>query len=98
MRRSWLGRAVRSPGIDEYVPEYGSSRRKKVDVKVITAVPTASKRRKWLVLSLKAMAERVEKKKALSPKAARGNAVAEPRWDGKLEAAMSILSVARGIS
>lgn len=82
VRRNWLERA-RGPacwsGSEEYVLEYGSNRRKNVEKNVSTDVPTASSRRKWLVSSLNAIAASVEKKNALNPKAARGNAVAEPR-------------------
>ena len=38
--------------------------------------------------SLKAKDDTVDQKKALNPKAARGNAVAVPRWSGKLDAAV----------
>jgi hypothetical protein len=51
-------------------------------------VPSASNRRNRPVSSLKAMVETVDQKNALNPKAARGNAVAVPRWSGKLDAAV----------
>jgi hypothetical protein len=43
-------------------------------------VPLARSMRKPLVSPGKKMAPTVEKKKALRPKAASGNAVADPRW------------------
>lgn len=51
-------------------------------------VPIASKRRNRPVSSLKMIADMVDQKKALRPKAARGNAVAVPRCVGKFDAAV----------
>lgn len=57
-------------------------------------VPSASNRRNRPVSSLKAKDDTVDQKKALNPKAARGNAVAVPRWSGKLDAAVGeVLSI-----
>jgi len=40
------------------------------------------------------MVETVDQKNALNPKAAKGNAVAVPRWSGKLDAAVvQVLSI-----
>ena len=63
----------------EYAGWCGITRRKKEDMNVMPKVPTASIRRKLDVLSGNATVEMDEKKKALSPKAERGNAVAVPR-------------------
>lgn len=65
-------------------------------------VPTASKNRKPDVLSGKAIDDKEEKKKALSPNPERGNAVAVPRWSGQLMAAehlsWQLISSTRGFS
>lgn len=61
---------------------------KKDDTRIIADVPTESTSRKPPVSSWKATADIVEKKKALSPKAASGKAVAEPRCLGKFDAAV----------
>lgn len=66
----------------------GITRRKKNPTKHMVNVPTARSRRKWPVSSSKANEDTVAKKKALSPKAARGKAVALPRWLGQFKAAM----------
>lgn len=58
-----------------------------MEMKAMPDVPAASKRRKSAVLSGNAKEEIIEKKKALSPKADRGNAVAVPRWFGQFRAA-----------
>lgn len=50
-------------------------------------MPSAKSRRKRPVSSLKAKVDTLDQNKALSPKAASGNAVAVPRWSGKLVAA-----------
>lgn len=65
----------------------GMTRRKKNPTKHMAKVPTARRRRKWPVSSSKANEDMVAKKKALSPKAARGKAVALPRWLGQFKAA-----------
>lgn len=52
---------------------------KKEETKISDDVPTARTNRKREVSSGKARAAIVEKKNALNPKAAKGNAVAEPR-------------------
>lgn len=49
------------------------------ETRTIIEVPSARRRRKRPVSSLKARLDTVDQKKALSPKAARGNAVAVPR-------------------
>ena len=54
--------------------------RKKKAAKVKPKVPQDSSSKKALGSPGKRMAPREEKKKALRPKAARGNAVAVPRW------------------
>jgi hypothetical protein len=51
-------------------------------------VPTASKRRKRPTSPWNRIADVVDQKKALRPKAARGNAVAVPRCSGKFVAAV----------
>jgi hypothetical protein len=53
-------------------------------------VPRASKRRNRPVSLWNKIADAVDQKKALSPKAARGKAVAVPRFSGKFVAAMPI--------
>lgn len=65
----------------------GMTRRKKNPTKHMANVPTARRRRKWPVSSSKANEDMVAKKNALSPKAARGKAVALPRWLGQFKAA-----------
>jgi hypothetical protein len=59
---------------------------KKKPMKVMEEVPTASNNKKSLGLPGKRREPREEKKKALRPKAARGNAVAVPRWLGQFRA------------
>ena len=59
-----------------------------MDTRFRADVPIASSRRKSPVSSLNRIDERVDQKKALKPKAARGNAVAVPRWSGKFDAAI----------
>lgn len=53
----------------------------------MTLVAIARTKRKSLVFPGKSHEERHEKKKALRPKAAKGKAVAVPRWLGKFRAA-----------
>jgi hypothetical protein len=65
-------------GIEEYAG-CGRTRRKKKETKVMPNVPAASKSRKSPVLPLKTNWAKTEKKKALRPNAASGNAVAVPR-------------------
>lgn len=65
----------------------GTTWRKRYDTKTIVLVAMARTRRKSLVFPGKSHEERHEKKKALRPKAARGMAVAVPRWLGKFRAA-----------
>ena len=60
--------------------------RKKKDRAGMMTVPVARRRRKCEVSWGRASAM-VAKKNALRPNAARGNAVAVPRWSGKLRAA-----------
>lgn len=55
-------------------------------MKISPEVPTDSSMRKALVSPSKKTAPSVEKKKALRPKAAMGNAVAVPRWCGQFSA------------
>lgn len=55
-------------------------------------MPLASNNRKCEVSCGRAKAT-VEKKKALSPKAAKGKAVAVPRWSGKFSAAALMAAV-----
>jgi hypothetical protein len=64
---------------EEYDAEVGTMRIKINETRIIAAVPRDSSRRNWPISSLKARLDNVEKKKALRPKAARGNAVAVPR-------------------
>ena len=53
-------------------------------------VPLASSIRKWPVLPGRTNWANMEKKKALSPNAAKGNAVAVPRWCGQFKAEVLI--------
>lgn len=62
-----------------YGPPKGSIRRNGIDVRVRTKVPRASNKRKRPVSPLKKTEETDDQKKALRPRAARGNAVAVPR-------------------
>lgn len=55
--------------------------------------PMARSRRKRPVSSSKAKEDMVAKKNALSPKAARGNAVALPRWLGQFKAAYGQVNI-----
>jgi hypothetical protein len=66
---------------------------KKTGTNVIQKVPMTSKRRYFDVLSGNSRPERDVKKKALSPNAASGKAVAVPRWFGQLRAAVLIAAV-----
>ena len=65
-------------------------RRKKLPTKGIMNVATANKSSRSRVLSGKAREDIVAKKKALSPKADRGKAVAVPRWFGQFNAAGNV--------
>lgn len=56
-------------------------------------VPMARRRRKRPVSSSKANEDMVAKKKALSPKAARGKAVELPRWFGQFRAAYGQVNI-----
>ena len=58
--------------------------------KTMQKVPTDSRTRKFEVLSGKANIDMVEKKKALSPNADRGKAVAVPRWFGQFRTAVGL--------
>ena len=64
----------------------GYTRRKKKPTKVSKKVPRARSSRNALVFPGKMSFPLMEKKKALRPKAARGNAVAVPRWCGQFSA------------
>lgn len=75
-------------GREEYGKDRGMSLTKKEHTNRMAGVPIDNNKRNCPVLSGKANAERVEKKKALNPKAAKGKEVAVPRWSGKLDAAM----------
>lgn len=69
---------------------YGSLariRRKGIEQKDKTEVPSAKSKRKRPVSSLKRSVEMLDQNSALSPNAASGKAVAVPRWSGKLDAA-----------
>lgn len=72
-----LGGKIRSIGIET---------RFKIDV------PRANNNKNRPVSSLKMSVETVDQKKALRPNAAKGNAVAVPRWSGKFDAAIFRLS------
>jgi len=63
------------------------TRRKKVPIKTRPKVAQARRRSKSEVLSGKARDDIAAKKKALRPNAARGKAVAVPRWFGQFKAA-----------
>lgn len=58
---------------------YGMTLKKKKETNTRANVPIASMRRNFDVSSGNAKVEMVEKKKALKPNAAKGNAVAVPR-------------------
>lgn len=77
--------------LEEDTGTYGSvggmRRRKGIEMRVSTKVPNASSNRNRPVSSLKISDDMVDQKNALNPKAASGNAVAVPRWSGKLVAA-----------
>ncbi|WEW57275.1 hypothetical protein PRK78_002740 [Emydomyces testavorans] len=78
---NWLDCDVSSHSVSE-IEEYddggGSNRMKNDETNTKDGVPTASTSKKSEVSSGKAKAAIVEKKNALKPKAASGNAVAEP--------------------
>lgn len=78
-----------SDGITEYpgVGE-GMTRRKKNDTKTRALVATARTSRNDDVSPGKRYEDSVEKKKALSPNAARGKAVAAPLFAGQFKAAI----------
>lgn len=59
--------------------ECGRTRRKKKDIKVRPNVPEANSIKKSPVSPERINCEKIEKTKALNPKAAKGNAVAVPR-------------------
>ena len=63
------------------------TRKKKDEIKAIENVPMERSNRKCEVSSGNASEDKVEKKKALSPNAERGKAVAVPRWFGQFNAA-----------
>lgn len=77
---------------DEESGEYGSltgmTRRNGIEMRVKEKVPSANRRRNRPVSSLKMAVDSVDQKNALKPKDAKGNAVAVPRWSGKLVAAI----------
>ena len=57
----------------------GRMRRNGIDAKVKQQVPSANSKRNRPVSPLKMIVDTVDQKRALRPKAARGNAVADPR-------------------
>ena len=89
VRRS---RLVSTLDPDEESGEYGSltgmTRRNGIEMRVKEKVPSANRRRNRPVSSLKMAVDSVDQKNALKPKDAKGNAVAVPRWSGKLVAAI----------
>lgn len=91
-RRDSMGSPGLVPGTDEY-GSAGKIRRNGMDTSARIEVPQARSRRKAPVSSLKTRVETLDQNNALSPKAAKGKAVAVPRWSGKLEAAKHIKSV-----
>jgi hypothetical protein len=75
-----------SPEGTAWYAVWGSTRRKKKPKKVRKKVPAASSLRKALVFPGNITLPVTEKKNALSPKAAKGKAVAVPRWWGQFSA------------
>lgn len=66
----------------------GMIRRNGIEMRFKKKVPSANSRRNRPVSSLKMAVDNEDQKKALKPKAAKGKAVAVPRWSGKLDAAI----------
>lgn len=79
-------------GTAEYMEEGGTIRMKKTEPKHMQRQPIERSKRKDEGLSGNAREEIEAKKKAPRPNAATGKAVAVPRWDGQLCAAVTMSS------
>lgn len=88
--RNGLDSTERRADTGAYGPVAGGgakSRIKGKETRFMTEVPRDSRRRNRPASPLNKIADKVDQKKALSPNAARGNAVAVPRCSGKFVAA-----------
>ena len=85
-----IGRSCWSVGTAEYSKECGTTWRKKNPMKGIANVLTVNSKSKPAGSLLNANEDIAEKKNALRPYAARGNAVAVPRWLGQFSAAIGL--------